>query len=110
MCQSMLIDGAGSHNLQYLVINDIDGVHQIPWDKLEVGKGTLNKLDHIYLPCTPEFASKISANCIGEFPDLEDVKNVIEQLATRKVLRDLNCEQRRHWLWGLFWFERHGIG
>mmetsp|Transcript_1227 Transcript_1227/g.1856 ORF Transcript_1227/g.1856 Transcript_1227/m.1856 type:complete len:453 (-) Transcript_1227:47-1405(-) len=110
MCNAMFIDGKGNHSLQFLVINDIAGVHAIKWDALQIGSGKLNKLDNIYLPCTPEFAHKISAKCIGEYPDLEAVKECIENVDARKVLRDLNCEQRRHWLWGLFWFERHGIG
>lgn len=110
ICNPMFLDGKGNKNLQFLVINDIAGVHDIKWEALKIGKNTINKIENIYLPCTPEWANKISASCIGEFPDLEPVKECIESVDARKVLRDLNCEQRRHWLWGLFWFERHGIG
>eukprot|EP00485_Elphidium_margaritaceum_P023960 CAMPEP_0202713670 /NCGR_PEP_ID=MMETSP1385-20130828/57682_1 /ASSEMBLY_ACC=CAM_ASM_000861 /TAXON_ID=933848 /ORGANISM="Elphidium margaritaceum" /LENGTH=434 /DNA_ID=CAMNT_0049374095 /DNA_START=33 /DNA_END=1337 /DNA_ORIENTATION=- len=110
LCHDMFLDGKGNENLEFLVINDIAGVHAIKWDALQIGSGKLNKLQNIYLPCTPEWANKISANCIGEFPDLEQVKDCLENVEARKVLRDLNCEQRRHWLWGMFWFERHGIG
>ena len=41
---------------------------------------------------------------------LEVVKECIESVGARQVLRDLNCEQRRHWLWGIFWYERDGVG
>jgi len=110
MCNAMFLDGKGNEKLQYLVINDIDGVHKIKWDALKIGTGEMNKLVNIHVPCTPQFANKISSKCIGEFPDLEEVKEVLESLKTRKMLRDLNCVQRRHFLWGLFWYNRDGIG
>ena len=109
-CNPMFEDGKGNKTLKYLVINTIEDVDKIKWEKLKIGTNTINQLENIYLPCTPEFAHKISAKCIGETPDLESVKECIENGKVRKVLRDLNCEQRRHWLWGLFWFHRHGIG
>ena len=110
LCNPMFLDGNGNHKLQCLVVNDIEGVHAIKWNALEIGTGKMNQLKQIHVPCTPEFANKISSNCVGEFPDLEVVKECIESVGARQILRDLNCESRRHWLWGLFWYERHGLG
>lgn len=106
----MFLDGAGNKKLQYLVVNDMDGVHQIKWNALKIGTGEMNRLKNVYAPCTPQFADKICDNLIGQFPGLEEVKEVLESVKARQHLRELNCQERRHFLWGMFWHGQDGIG
>eukprot|EP01083_Nonionella_stella_P050953 135333_1 len=106
-------------NLEYVVLNDRADVNELTNDLL-VQHPTLfanTKVSHLYTPCIPkmQFAHADAFNmksipCIDSFPDLECVKEVMENHHVRRLFRNLNCKERRHWLWCIFWFDYNGKG
>ncbi|ETO05965.1 hypothetical protein RFI_31434 [Reticulomyxa filosa] len=95
-------DGKGAKGLKFLVMNDEEELYKLPWWLL-ASQGVTD----IHTPCLPNFAKAMSGDnttCIGSWPDINELKACIESSVARKLLRDMNCEQRRYWLWGLCWY------
>merc|ERR1712228_55081 len=115
----LFLDGNGAQNLEYLVINDRVDVNELT-NNLLVHNPKLfecTKVCKLYTPCIPKLSysnqqiSEVNGvECIDCFPDMEMVKNVIKNHNVRKLFRSLNCKERRHCLWSLFWYDFQGKG
>ena len=111
----------GACNLKYFVINDRNDVNQLT-NNLIIENPNLfknTKIKEIYAPCIPKLSysnDQLSSKeingiqCIDSFPYLQSVKDIIQNHNVRKLFRNLNCEERRHWLWCIFWFDINGKG
>merc|ERR1719242_1981871 len=92
-------------SLKYLVINSLEDVYAIKW-------ALLNKTDiqQVYLPSLPSFSKTIQGSgdikLFGYFPNINQVRDDLDDKKLRLLLRELNNQQKRHYLWGYFWFER----
>ena len=92
-------------SLKYLIINQLNDVYQIKWDLFNS-----NGINTMYLPSVPSFAEKIQGagdiKLFGHFPNVNEVRDNINNHSLRLLLRELNNQQKRHYLWGYFWYEQ----
>eukprot|EP01083_Nonionella_stella_P018979 52800_1 len=90
--------------LAYLVVNDLNDVYKLKWDLVKA-----NGVRTVYLPSLPGFSKTIQGSgdieLFGCFPNVNTVRNDIENTKLRLLLRELNNQQKRHYLWGYFWYE-----
>lgn len=91
-------------SLKYLVVNQLNDVYQLKWDLFKQCD-----VMEMYLPGVPSFAKTIQGagdiKLYGYFPNVNDVRDNINNKNLRLLLRDLNNQQKRHYLWGYFWYE-----
>ena len=108
----MDIDKNEFPKLKYITIVDRNDIMKFkgdvgPWNSILANESVGCKF---FTPALPHFSQGIWKGYLPHWPNLDQVKNNLVSLGGRQMLRDLNCEQKRYYLWGIFWHDKIDCG